>query len=103
MSDDSSEKGLPYPRITPEYLESLIVFEEYFHCPRARTTILTVVLDNLFSETETVTCGNAQLYDEAIGRQKVKQKLLAKLQEKEYYAMRRYLHMTQRVEGTSHG
>lgn len=101
--NDSNARTLAYPRITPEYLESLIVSEEYFHSHIARTTTLVVTLDNKYSETATVTCGSTQLFDEQIGRSRAKQKLIAILQEKEYYAMRRYLHMTQQPEGKSHG
>lgn len=99
MPDDSSDKPLLYPRITPEYLESIITHEEYFHSRHARTTVIVVMLDMDYAVTETVHCGDSRQYDEKEGRIRVKKKLLAKLQDSEYYAMRRFLKM-HKSEGT---
>lgn len=98
--DDSPDKPLVYPRITPEYLESLIISEEYFHSEVARISIIVVILEGGLTEFETAMCGSSQKYDEQIGRSKARQKLMTKLQDKEYFAMRRYIHMqAQKAKG----
>jgi hypothetical protein len=93
MEPDRSptKPGLLLPRLTPKYLESLIVFEAYAHFPETRTTVINVKLDCDFSITCDVVCTNPALYNEEDGKQRAKKKVLELIYEKEYYALRKQL------------
>lgn len=91
-SDGSSEGGLVYPRLTTEYLKSLIVSTTFSHVPEARTTICTVMLKFDYAISEDVVCPSHELYDKAVGEKHALNKVLATIREREYYVLRRRLH-----------
>ena len=91
-SETLSEGTLVYPRLTTEYLKSLIASTEYNHVPAARTTICTVMLKIDFAITESVVCPNPDLYDPVAGEKHALIKVLAAIREREYYVLRRHLH-----------
>lgn len=92
-ADETSDvKEMISPRITAKYLESRIVHEEYHHFHRTRTTVCSILVANEYSITESVVCANAELYNEEAGKRAVRKKVLAELQEKEYYLLKQRLH-----------
>jgi hypothetical protein len=91
-SETLGEGTLVYPRLTAEYLKSLISFIQYDHVPQARTTICTVMLEHEFALTVSVVCPNAELYDPQSGEKHALNKMLAAIREREYYVLRRMLH-----------
>lgn len=104
MDCTGPKHGLALPRLTLKYLESLIVYEDYHHFPRTRTTVCTVELESGYTETQHVVCANIELYSEQIGRQRAKKKVLEEIQRKEYYALRKNLHQLRKpTEGSEHG
>lgn len=104
MDSQSPKPGLTTPRLTLKYLDSLIIYEDYHHFPRTRTTVCTVELDSGYTETQHVVCANAELYSEDVGKQRAKKKVLEEIQRKEYYALRKNLHQIRTAtEGSEHG
>lgn len=89
-SDDTGP--LIYPRLTLEYLRSRIVSEHYHYFEATRTTVCSVLLVNGFSITASVVCSNSELYDEAIGRRHVLNKVLEKIRKREYYLLKQRLY-----------
>jgi hypothetical protein len=92
-SESLSEGTLVYPRLTTEYLKSLIATISYSHVPEARTTVCTVMLKIDYAITESVVCPNPDLYDPVAGEKHALIKVLAELRDKEYYVLRRLLHV----------
>jgi hypothetical protein len=91
-SESLSEGTLVYPRLTTEYLKSLIQSVTYSHVPEARTTVCTVMLKIDYSITESVVCPNPDLYDPESGERHAMNKVLAAIREREYYLLRYLLH-----------
>ena len=90
--EDNGEGTLVYPRLTTEYLKSLIHSISYNHVPEARTTICTVMLHIDYAITESVVCPSHEQYDAEVGEKHALSKVLSALREREYYVLRHKLH-----------
>ncbi|ARV77256.1 hypothetical protein FDI21_gp086 [Pseudomonas phage Noxifer] len=91
-SETLGEGTLVYPRLTTEYLKSLIKTTTFSHVPEARTTSCTVMLHIDWAITESVVCPNPELYDPEVGERHAMNKVLAAIREREYYLLRYLLH-----------
>ncbi len=84
--------ALVYPRLTNEYLKTLIRSTTFSHVPVARTTVCTVMLHIDYAITESVICPGSEQYDINTGEKLAMNKVLGALREREYYVLRHMLH-----------
>jgi len=91
-SEVLAEGTLVYPRLTADYLQSLIATVSYSHVENARTTTCTVTTAFEFSISASVVCPNPELYDPEAGKRRALNKVLGKLRKLEYYVLRKTLY-----------
>lgn len=91
VSKDRND-GLPVPRLTPTYIESLVVLEDYHHFTSTGITICCLTLKNGYSVVAEAACANPQLFDIDTGKKRSKRKALNKLMELEHYLLRQRLY-----------
>lgn len=60
-------KGLDAPRITPDYLKTLIVSADYYVFPNTTTTVCCITLQNGFTLIGESACASPENFDKQIG------------------------------------
>lgn len=85
-------KALIYPRLTPEYLESLVVEEQFHHFPNSRVTVCCITSINSHEFVGVAICGEKDRFEITTGRRIAREKALSNLMEMERYLMRQRLH-----------
>lgn len=85
-------KTLVYPRLTPDYLESLVLEENYHHFPNSRVTVCCLTVANGHEIVGIAICGEKDRFDNTTGRRIAREKALSSLMELERYLMRQRLH-----------
>lgn len=93
MSDDAQTPGreLPVPRLTDDYLESMIVHEDYHQFPQTRLTVCCLVLRNGWELSGEAACANPQQFDPQIGRRQARKNALKRVKSREQYLLRQRL------------
>ncbi len=61
-------KGLNAPRLTPEYIDSCIVSEQYHHFPGTTVTVCCLMLRNGYNAVGESACVSPENFDAEIGR-----------------------------------
>ena len=91
-ADKHTGKELVSPRITTDYLKSLLTHVEYKYFDATRTMICTARCVNNYSITTTVVCPNSDVFDEEGCQRRAFNKVIDELREKEYYVLFWKLH-----------
>lgn len=60
-------KGLTAPRLTPDYLKTLITSAEYYVFPNTTTTVCCITLQNGFTVIGESACASPENFDKQIG------------------------------------
>lgn len=84
------------PRITKDYVASLIAVEKVIYIPETRTTVCSVRLVNKQTITEFATCGAGQEYDPIKGRTVARRKVLNEIIRNEHYLLRQRIYEAER-------
>lgn len=85
------EKGLTGPRITPEFIDALIVAEQYHVFKDTSVTVCCLTLANGFCVVGHSACASRQNFDEEIGRKIAQAEARDKIWELEGYRLRQKL------------
>jgi len=67
------------PRITPAFVEAMIVGEAYFHFPFNTKTICNITLYNGFSVTGESACASPENFNDELGRQIARKKAVERI------------------------
>ena len=99
----SETEGLIAPRVTPEYLESLVVDEQYHRVPNTGVTHCCLVVQNGYAFTGEAFCANLNQYDFELGKRRARKRALEHLLTHEQYLLRQRLYEAGRLsKGPSH-
>ena len=103
-ADKNSGKELVSPRITTEYLKSLLTHVEYKYFAETRTMVCTARCVNNYSITTTVVCPNTEMFEEEACQRRAFNKVIDELRTLEYYVLFWRLHEhKQSAESESNG
>ena len=97
MTDSEIEKeiqakGLTAPRITPEYLESVIVSEQYHVFPNTTFTACLLTLANGYHVPGESACASPENFNAELGRKIAREHAKNKIWALEGYLLRQKLH-----------
>lgn len=92
MTKSPISRALVSPRLTPAYLESLIVSEDYHHFTGTRVTVCCLQVKNDQSMVGVAICGEPSRFDNTQGRTVARQHAMAKLKAAETYLLRQRLY-----------
>lgn len=88
--------------VTMDYLESLVVAEDYLRSPIAPTlTICVLALKNGYSVRGEAACADPRMFDEQKGREIARRDAISQAWPLEGYLLRQQLHETQTDQKTS--
>lgn len=85
------EKGKNAPRLTPEYVDSVIHGEQYHVFPGSQMTVCCLTLKNGFSVIGQSGCANPENFDEEIGKKVAREKARSRIWELEGYLLKQGL------------
>ena len=93
LSEDSIEqeiknRGLDYPRLTPQHIDATIADEHYWVAPGTTTTVCVLVLLNGYTTVGESACVDPRNFDEAIGRKVARDKARDKIWALEGYLLK---------------
>ena len=101
MSKSPISRALVSPRLTPAYLESLILSEDYHHFKGTRVTVCCLKVKNDQSMVGVSICGESSRFDIAEGRRIARGHAITKLKDAETYLLRQRLY--EHRQGKPHG
>ena len=81
-----------YPQLNDEYLESLVIHEDFHHFKDTGVTVCCLVVKNGYSITEEAVCANLAAFDLEMGKRRARRKALESLLKLEYYLLRQRIH-----------
>lgn len=88
LEQNIQEKGLTAPRLTPEYIDSLIVGETYTNLPDGRTIICQLQLNNGCSVEGKSACASVENFNQEVGNSKARYNAREHIWELEGYHLR---------------
>lgn len=92
IEQEIQEKGLNAPRLTPEYIDSVIVGESYTNLPDGRTIICQLTLKNGFTIDGKSACVSKDNFNQEIGNKIARQNAREKIWELEGYLLKEKLY-----------
>ena len=97
MSDEDiekkiQEKGLTAPRLTPGYIESMIVHEQYHVFGGTQLTVCCLTLKNGFTVTGESACASPENFNAEIGQKIARSNARDKIWALEGYVLKQRLH-----------
>jgi len=92
IEHDIVTKGLNYPRLTPEYLESIIVKEQYYQFPDTTVTICCLTLKNGYNVIGEAASVSKENFDAELGKNIARQHARDKMWSLEGYLLKQRLH-----------
>ena len=85
------DKGLNAPRLTPEYIDSVIAGETYTNLPDGRTVICQLTLKNGYTIEGKSACVSKDNFNQEIGNKIARQNAREKIWELEGYLLKQKL------------
>lgn len=85
-------RSLISPRLTPSYIESLVVKEDYHHFPDTRVTVCCVTTVNDHDFVGVAICAEKRRFDLEKGKQVARNKVRQHIAEAERYLLRQRLY-----------
>jgi len=86
------EKGLTAPRLTPEWIDGVIIEEDYHHFKNTNLTVCCLILKNGFAVTGESYCVSAENFNQELGQQIARKNAVEKIWMFEGYLLKEYLY-----------
>lgn len=91
VENEIVDKGLTAPRVTLEYIESLIEVEQYHVFPGTTMTVCCLTLKNDYSVSGESACASPENFNEEVGRKVARENARDKIWSLEGYLLREKL------------
>lgn len=88
IEEEIQKNGLNAPRLTPDYIDSVIIDETYTNLPDGRTVICQLTLKNDYTVDGKSACVSKENFNQEIGNKIARQNAREKIWELEGYLLK---------------
>jgi hypothetical protein len=94
IEKEIQDKGLNAPRLTPDYIDTVITDEDYHVFEKTQLTVCCLTLKNGYTVTGEGACASPENFDAELGRKVAKDKARKKIWDLEGYLLKQRLSET---------
>lgn len=91
VEQEIQRKGLNAPRVTPQRIDEVILFEDYHVFPNTQLTVCCLTLSNGFTVTGESACASHENFDAELGKKIARNNAKQKIWALEGYALKERL------------